>query len=238
MKTRVLNALIILLIIIFLYSINVFFNNVEALALKDVPKEFRKVRDNIKDVKDTVDDVKDTVKDVKTAMSSVEKSIDKKLSAIEDTTKNLITNKFTSIFTQLGDIFKKGLVDPMISLFTGIGNIFVQIFKILQLIVSKITSLPECIFTYALVSMNDAIYRGYKFITPTLLQNVFSSVYTYTFKIIVDFLTKSLGIDDDIKKCYGFNIKTEMSSINSSLNNINTDFKNDFGKLKFNEIKI
>ena len=247
------NILNIVLIIIFLYIIikNIFFNNLEAFSLKDITKEIdkkvskveKKIGETTKNTitkveKKTNDTITKVGKKTNDTITKLEKKTNDAMTKLEKKTIGFVTQKLTSVFDQLGDIFNDGLIKPMTSLFTGIGNIFVQIFKILGLVVNKIVSLPSCIFTYVLVEAYDAIYRIYKSIMPNWLKNIISKIYKYTIKFIVDFLTKILGIDDSIKKCYGFNINKEMDSINSEFKNINNSFKKDFGKLNFKKIKV
>ena len=51
-------------------------------------------------------------------------SLDDLGDAIKKNTIDLVTEKFTSIFKQLGNIFDDGLVKPFTALFDGLGNIF------------------------------------------------------------------------------------------------------------------
>jgi hypothetical protein len=172
-------------------------------------------------------------------------NIDKKLTQqvnnmgkeIEKNTINILTNKLKSIFIQIGDIFNKGLINPMLALFNGIGNIFVQIFNILNEIANKIVSLPNCIFTYAIketINIFDYLYNQ----IPKILRNIFSFIYKYTFRYLFEFIGYITGYTSSVKKCYGFNISTQVDNINSSLNNIESSFKNDFGNLDFSQIKF
>ncbi len=48
---------------------------------------------------------------------------------IEQKTMNTVTQKFESVFIQFGDIFNKGIIEPILTLFKGIG-IFLNRFLI------------------------------------------------------------------------------------------------------------
>ena len=264
MKIFFFKLLIIVLIIMFTYIIfnNLFSSNLEGFDIGKITNQVDKIGkladtipDKINDLNKTVDGkftkFEETVKKQTTDIvdekiapvyTDLENIMEKKITKFGETVKNqttdIVTKKITSVFTQLGDIFNNGLVKPITGLFEGIGNIFIQIFKILGLVVNKIVSLPGCIITYVFVEIYNTISNIYKFIMPNFLQNIIYTVYRYTIKIIIDFFTRILGIDDSINRCYGFNISKEMSSINSQLDNINNSFKKDFGKLDFNKIKV
>jgi hypothetical protein len=157
---------------------------------------------------------------------------------IEKKTINILTDKLKSIFTQLGDIFNKGLINPLLNLFVGIGNIFIQIFGILKQIGNKIVTLPGCIFTYAIKETIDTFEFLYNRIMPKFLKNIISFVYKYTLGYIFGFIGYITGYDDSIKKCYGFNVSTNVDKINSNMTDIYSSFKKDFGRLNFSEIKV
>ena len=157
---------------------------------------------------------------------------------IEKNTIDIFTNKLTSIFIQLGDMFNEGIIEPIMNLFIGIGNIFVQIFGILQEIGNKIVQLPNCIFTYAIKSTIDTLNYIYNSIIPKVIRTPLSFIYKYTLGIIFDFLANITGYNASVQKCYGFDVNTEIDKINSNLNDINSSFKDNFGDINFSKIKI
>ena len=73
---------------------------------------------------------------------------------------------------------------------------------------------------------------------PNFLRNIFSSIYYYTFRYIFNFIGNITGYTDSVQKCYGFNVSSEVDKMNSSLNKIQSSFKNDFGRLDFSKIQI
>jgi hypothetical protein len=225
-------------IIIFLISIFLIFIIISSFFLK------KKEGFSINNINNMFNDVKNITKVVGEVPEQIN-NIDKKLTQqvnnmgkeIEKNTINILTNKLKSIFIQIGDIFNKGLINPMLALFNGIGNIFVQIFNILNEIANKIVSLPNCIFTYAIketINIFDYLYNQ----IPKILRNIFSFIYKYTFRYLFEFIGYITGYTSSVKKCYGFNISTQVDNINSSLNNIESSFKNDFGNLDFSQIKF
>ena len=226
-------------IIIFLISIFLIFIIISSFFLK------KKEGFSINSINNMFNDVKNITKVVGEVPKQIN-NIDKKLTQqvnnmgkeIEKNTINILTNKLKSIFIQIGDIFNKGLINPMLALFNGIGNIFVQIFNILNEIANKIVSLPNCIFTYAIKETINTFDYLYNKIIPKFLRNIFSFIYKYTFRYLFEFIGYITGYNDSVKKCYGFNISNQVDNINSSLNNIESSFKNDFGNLDFSQINI
>ena len=138
----------------------------------------------------------------------------------------------------MGDIFNKGLIKPLLTLFVGISNIFIQIFNILKQIGNKIGSLPNCIITYAMKETIDTFNVIYKKIMPNFVKNIISFVYQYTLKYIFEFIGNISGYNNNVEKCYGFNVSENVDKIQSNLTDISSSFKSDFGRLNFSEIKI
>ena len=110
-------VIFIIFFIIILYFFFLFLykkNTIENFGLKDIGK-----------IGNTVDSIGKTV-------GKLPKQIDGKMESlgkqIEKNTVDFFEKKMKSIFTQLGDIFKKGLVDPIISLIDFIGSIFLFLF--------------------------------------------------------------------------------------------------------------
>ena len=60
----------------------------------------------------------------------------------------------------------------------------------------------------------------------------------FEFRYVFEFIGYITGYDASVQKCYGFNVSNEVDKINSSLNNIESSFKNDFGNLDFSQINI
>jgi hypothetical protein len=219
----------ILIFLIIFY--NIFFKKKEGFSLNDIDDMFDDVKNMTKVVGDIPDEINNIDKKLTKQVSDMGKEIEKN-------TINILTNKLGSIFIQIGDIFNKGIVDPILAVFNGIGNIFVQIFNILKEIGNKIVSLPNCIFTYAIKETLNTFDYLYNKIIPKFLRNILSFIYKYTFRYVFEFIGYITGYNDSVQKCYGFDVSTEVDNINSSLNNIESSFKNDFGRLDFSQIKI
>jgi hypothetical protein len=255
-KADILILLLILFMLLIIFG-TMFEKKKEGFGINDVNKVFDQIDDvtklaeklpkQINSIDDKlmgkVNELGDKVnKNMQQIGKDIEKNtvdkIEKMGKEIEKNTVDLFTNKLKSIFTQLGDIFNKGLVEPIIALFTGIGNIFVQIFGILEEIGNKIVQLPSCIFTYAIKSFFDSIDYLYSRIMPKFIRNPLSTIYSYTLGILVNFIAEITGYNDSVRKCYGFNVNSEVNKINSNLTDINKSFKKDFGNLNFSKIKI
>jgi hypothetical protein len=73
---------------------------------------------------------------------------------------------------------------------------------------------------------------------PNFLKNIISFVYQYTLKYILEFIGNITGYNDNVEKCYGFNVSENVDKIQSNLTDISSSFKKDFGKMNFSEIKI
>ncbi|MFY7727998.1 MAG: hypothetical protein ACOVRN_00625, partial [Flavobacterium sp.] len=157
---------------------------------------------------------------------------------IEKKTVTFVTEKLKSVFIQLGDIFNKGLVMPILAVFTGIGDIFIQVFNIIKEIGNKIVSLPSCIFVYGIKESIDTYFFLYDKLLPRFIRDIFGFFYRYVFRFIFDFIAYITGYDTSVRKCYGFNVSSEVDGINGSLNNIQSTFKKDFGRMDFSKINI
>jgi archaellum component FlaC len=238
------NIIIIILniILIFIIFYSLFYKQKEGFNVNDINNMF----DNIKDVSQVVGQIPKEINNIDDKLTkqinNIGDEIEKKTQAmgkeIEEKTVNILTDKLKSIFTQIGDIFNNAIINPLLALFNGIGNIFVQIFKILEEIGNKITTLPTCIFTYAIKETIDSLNYIYNKIIPNFIRKLFSFIYRYTFKYIFEFIGYITGYNESVKKCYGFNISSQVNNINSSLNNIEKTFKSDFGKMDFSKISV
>jgi predicted PurR-regulated permease PerM len=265
-KKTVKNVIIIILsiILIFIICYNLFFKNKEGFSVKDIDNMFN----DIKNVTKVVGVIPNQINNIDSKLtqqvnnmgsqiekktqeigSQIEKKtqemgkeIEKKTQEmgkeIEKNTLNILTKKLGSIFIQIGDIFNKGIVQPILAVFNGIGNIFVQIFNILKEVGNKIVSLPNCIFTYAIKETINTFDYLYNRVLPKFVRNIFSFIYKYIFSYLFEFIGYITGYSSSVQKCYGFNVSNQVDKINSSLNNIESSFKNDFGRLDFSQIKI
>jgi len=229
LKTLIIIILNILLFLIIIY--NLFYKQKEGFSVNDIDNMFG----NIKDISQVVGDIPKEINNIDNKLTSKINDMGKE---IEKKTINILTDKLKSIFTQIADMFNNAIIKPLLALFKGIGNIFVQIFNILKEISNKIVSLPNCIFTYAIKETVDSLNYIYNKIIPTFIRNILSFIYRYTFRYLFEFIGYITGYDNSVKKCYGFNVSTEVDNIKSNLNDIETAFTRDFGKLDFSKIKV
>ena len=232
MKNKHLKILIIILLLLSIICLfhHLFQNKLEAFSVNDIGN----MTNTITKISSVAETIPKKITDLEKKVASQTDALDQKITKIE----KAIPNTFKSVFAQLGDVFKNGIITPIMVLFKGIGNIFVQLFNIIELIISKIVSLPGCILVYIFVSIYNVFYNIYKSILPNKLTNLISTIYQYTFKIIIDFITNKTGIDASINRCYGFNVDKEMHSMNTGFQAINQAFTQDFGNLDFSQIKV
>lgn len=238
------NVIILFLNILFIIIIfyNFFYKQVETFSINDINNTI----DDVKNISNVVNKIPDEINNIDAKLtqqvnnvaSQIEKKTEKMGQEIEKKTISLLTDKLKSVFVQIGDIFNKGIIKPILTLFNGIGNIFIQIFNILKEIGNKIVTLPNCIMTYIINEIINTFNFIYNKIMPKFLKNIFSTIYRYTLRYIFNFIGYITGYSDSVDRCYGFNINTEVDKINSNLNTINKSFKNDFGHLDFSKIQI
>jgi hypothetical protein len=227
-------------IIIIILNILLFFIIIYGLFYKKKEKEgfadeIKKITNGINDVTKTVGEIPKEINNISDKLTKQVEEMGKK---IEKNTIDMVTNKFKSVFTQLGDMFYQGLILPLGTLFTAIGNVFVQLFSIIKMIGNKIGSLPGCIIIYAIQSTIDTMFFVYRQITPSFIRSNLSIVYKYTLGYIFDFIGWLTGYTAAVKSCYGFNVSDEVDKINSGFNNAQRSFANNFGKLDFSKIKF
>jgi len=196
----------------------------------------QKITDNISKIEQNVGQkINDNITKIK---EDIEEGTNQIRNEIKQELTTFFTTKIKNIFIQISKIIKKGIVDPILDVFIGIGSIFGQIFNILKEIANKIVSLPNCMFTYAIKSTIDTLYFFYDKITPTFLQKIFAPIYHYTFRYIFDFVGYITGYNDSVKKCYGFDVASEVNNMKTEINNIQSSFQKDFGRLNFSEIQF
>ena len=194
----------------------------------DIPKEINNIKNDVTNSANKVQQVGNTITN----------EIDDKLSNFLKEVENLVINKIKSFFTQFGDILNDGLVNPIIVLFEGIGYIFLAIFGILQEIVNKIISLPNCIIIYIFGTIIDTLYAIYTYICPNFIRKYINYIYDIIIQPPIDFILTYTGFSSTINKCYSFNVNSKIDKMQNQFSKINTTFKNDFGKLDFTSINL
>jgi len=214
--------LIVLLVCYYLLYLISKETTIENFSIKDIGK-----------ISSSVKDINNSVNKLPAQINNKMESLGKK---IEKNTIIVLQKKMKSIFTQLGEIFNKGLINPIFSLIIGIGSIFILIFEVLKIIVDKIVSLPNCIIIYIFGSIGSFINIIYKKIIPKFIRNIVSKIYSYTIKFIIDWIGKTTGYVKKSEKCYAFNVKDQISNMNNNFKKIDSNFKNNFGRLDFSSI--
>ena len=144
----------------------------------DIPKEINNIKHDVTNSANKVQQVGNTITN----------EIDDKLSNFLKEVENLVINKIKSFFTQFGDILNDGLVNPIIVLFEGIGYIFLAIFGILQEIVNKIISIPNCIIIYIFGTIIDTLYAIYRYICPNFIRKSINYIYDIIIQHAFDFI--------------------------------------------------
>jgi phage-related protein len=241
-------------------DINNTINSIKNVA-NSIPNEVRNIGNSIKNTENVITNsvnsatgsINNTFNTVKTDMNQgfdkvkstttqVTKEIEDKLvkfgKEVEQKTNDLVINKIKSFFEQLGNILEIVIVVPFKTLFIGIGDIFLQIFAIIKMIGDKITSLPNCIFTYGIKSFTDSLQSIYRYIIPTFIRNIITSIYNFLFKWLVDYILRVIGYTDAVKRCYEFNVNDKVDNMNNTLKNISRTFNSSFGKVRDNPIRL
>jgi hypothetical protein len=209
--------------------------------IKDAFKQISKIKEFAEKIPKEVSNIKNEIVDsTKVVKDSINKIDDKLISFTEKIKKytiDLVTEKIYSLLKQLGNIFNDALVNPIVILFKGISNIFVGIFGILNEIVNKIISLPNCILPYMIFGVTSSIQSIYSSFIPESIRKVIYTIHTYTIKYITDILYNWFGIDK-YNTCYKFGVTNEIKRIESNAKKIGDSFSKDFGRLDFSKIKI
>lgn len=241
-------------------DINNTINNIKNVA-NSIPNEVRNIGNSIKNTENLITNsvnsatgsINNTFNGVKSEMNQgfdkvkntttqVTKEIEDKLvkfgKEVEQKTNDLVINKIKSFFEQLGNILEIVIVVPFKTLFIGIGDIFLQIFAIIKMIGDKITSLPNCIFTYGIKSFTDSLQSIYRYIIPIFIRNIITSIYNFLFKWLVDYILRVIGYTDAVKRCYEFNVNDKVDNMNNTLKNISRTFNSSFGKVRDNPIRL
>ncbi len=191
----IISLLILLLIFIIIYD---FFQTKEGFDVKDI----NKIVGEIKNVTNVVDDIPNEINNINKKLTE---QVNTMGNEIEKNIMNTLTEKLGAVFIQIGNIFK-------------------EIFNILKEIANKIIILPNCIITYAIKEFINTFNLLYKKIIPNFLRNIFSFIYKYTFRYVFDFIGYITGYSDSVKKCYGFDISSQLNNINSSIKKIGSSF--------------
>ena len=169
---------------------------------------------------------------------NLENEINNMTSKVTDDINTTLISKFTSFFTQIGNIFQNAIIQPILAFFMGIGDIFLQLFNILKMIADKIGSLPNCIPFYIFDTITSFIISTIKKILPTFIFNFFNNLYNLTLGVIVIWFLDFIGWTDADRRCYAFNTDSEISKMKDDTENIGNTFTSGFGDINFSNIQF
>lgn len=213
--------------------------NSENMITSSVNSATGTINNSFNSVKTDVNQGFNTVKNTATQLNKeIEDKLVKFGKEIEQKTNDLVINKIKSFFDQLGNILNQAIVVPFKTLFIGLGDVFIQIFEIIKMIGDKIVSLPNCIFIYGIKSFTDTVQSIYRYIIPSFIRNVITSIYNFLFKWLVDYLLKMIGYTGAVERCYGFNVNDKVDNMNNIFKNISRTFNSSFGNIKNNPIRL
>jgi len=225
MNWIIISAAIVIIVMVLLYRIAQ--NTEEPFTAGDL----NKITKSVDDIGKMAEKIPKELKELNDKMADVK---DEAVQQMND----IIVTKFESVFIQIGDIFDDGLINPIMALMEGLGNMFVQIFKIFEEIGNKIISLPGCIILYMIVETLNIIVFFYRLIIPSIIRGAFFTLYKYTFKVIVDFILRFIGYTGAVSSCYSFNVNKQIKSMEKGFSKVNSEFKNNFGRLDFSKISV
>ena len=145
---------------------------------------------------------------------------------IKNQVRSIVNDQLKSFTGKLVNV----IVQPIKGLVYGIGGIFISILNILILIGNKIASLPNCIPFYFVDSIIATVLGFFKYFLPGFIYDFFTNVYNWTLGIFVNWFLNLIGWTDADKKCYAFNIDSQVKKMNDAVKNIGRSFTSSFGK--------
>ena len=229
-------------------------NKVDTIVSKFKSEVIDPIKDEVRDAKDKITWLIEQIKAVPQLIKElVDIALNNFKSAVIDPIKNLVDEARSNMrmvirfITQLpgkikqfgeniGELLKVGLVDPFMTLFEAMGHMFVMTGNIVMKIIDKIKTLPNCSILYIFQSVYATVNAIYKAILPGFIVDIMSTIYTYTLKILVDFISWLFGLDEWWDKCLSFNVDDEVNSIKDKFDQVGPAFKNSFGKMDFKDL--
>jgi hypothetical protein len=170
-------------------------------------------------------------------------SIFEQLAGIPDLIRDKIEKKVEWLKTKIkrfgeniGDLVKGGLVDPFMTLFKAMGHMFVMTGKIAMKVIGKIKSLPNCSILYMFNTVFAAVNTVYKWIMPGFVVTFLSTMYGYTLKTPLEYISCWVGLTEWWNKCLSFNVDAETNSIIKKFNQVGPAFKDTFGNMDFKDL--
>ena len=147
-----------------------------------------------------------------------------------------LIRKIKQLGENIGEVIKGGIVTPFMTLFEAIGHMFVMTGNIAMKVIDKIKTLPNCSILYIFQSLFATINAIYKYFIPGFLESIFSTIYAYTLKIPLEYMSRLVGLDKWWDKCLSFNVDDEVNSIRDKFNEVGPAFKDSFGKMNFKDL--
>lgn len=215
---------------------------------KDITETGKELTSGVKDVskstanvgKQIDEEMKKAVKKIQEegdkVVGKIDNSFEKFFKEVEKTVKDIVNNKILSFFKAFGNGINKGIVQPLFDLFKALGEVFMLIFEILELIIKKIVTLPDCVPYYGTSAglaagkkfMPGWIYSILKFWSDLInnLISLFSPVLRL-FGIDVDAWKRSID-----RKCYKFPVKGKTRKMKTVMKNAGKKFARNFGRIK------
>ena len=180
------------------------------------------------------------VKQVRDEGNKITNAIDTKLKNFVKMIKDIVDNKLKSFFTKLGKELKRAFVEPTGILFAAIGSVFKLLGEILQMIIDKIVSLPDCVPYY---SMSAGKGMTKQFLPDWLYNTImfFHKLWMGVLNLLKPVL-KLIGIDVDAwqrevdRKCYKFNVKGKTKQMETKMKNAGKNFTKEFGRIDFKRL--
>lgn len=228
----------------------------------DIKKEAKKIGNSI--LNPITSGIKKSINTVSGGVTKAIKSVGdglKKISVIGKAIANMAKQigeffiKVGKAFAKIGTIIYTGIIKPLLGFFLAIGNVFVQLLKILMVIVGKIISLPNCMPVYLFGGFISGVEAFYKAVVPGWIRDILSYVYKfmieiplwiayYTIVLPIDFFTVLLFKFSLAKfvnglfstKCYNFNVDKQVKSMGNGFTNAAKNFSKNFGKMNFSDI--
>jgi predicted PurR-regulated permease PerM len=178
-----------------------------------------------------IKEVSEIAKDAQKAAKRAEKGIKDIQNQIKD-----ITRKIAKFGTTFISLITDAIVNPFLSLFAGLKTIFNQIFGIFIAIGDKIVSLPHCILFYITDSIFSTVTSVSNAILPRFITIFFGTIYSYMFQPVIKWVLNLFDYYDANKKCYSFNVNSEVNKITNEFKKMGTSFENGFGKFDLKKL--
>ena len=211
--------------------------SIEAKIEEKITKKIDMVKNTIKKelfdpITEEIKNAKNQIKDIFSKLAGIPQLI---IDKIEQKVEWLLT-KIKRFGQNIGDLVKGGIIQPFMTLFQAMGHMFVMTGKIAMKVIDKIKSLPNCSIIYMFKSVYGIFHAIYKDYIPGFIRDIISTIYTYTLKVPLEYLSCLIGLTAWWDKCLSFNVDDEVNSIKKKFNQVGPAFKKTFGKMDFKDL--